>query len=238
LTNSLNSIFHQDGAVIIKNQFDQATCLDMIGAYEEIKKNSKSNPSLRDKRFYFGPLPGILGEIYRHQDLVDLMEALFGGENLCLYMKRLLIKDSLFDGDVSLHQDMPYFSGAQKKISVLIPLNTMNRANGGLVYLKGSHKYGMLQRGTIRLENFKKFEELNCDAEIGDIVVSDFLTWHYSVPAISKVERPLLQLVYQPSSDGSYGSSKLGVESPTLVRGRWLTDFFAPWGESVLPDSL
>ena len=108
--------------------------------------------------------------------------------------------------------------------------------NGGLIFLKGSHKYGNLQRGTIRREMFPAMEELAPDLEVGDIVLVDFLTWHYSEDAVIPGDRPLIQIVYQPSSDGSYVGPRFGVPKPTLVSGRWMTEHFAVWGESTIPD--
>jgi len=65
----------------------------------------------------------------------------------------------------------------------------------------------------------------------------DFLTWHYSEDAAVPEDRPLMQITYQPSSDGSYGGPTLGVPKPTLVSGRWITEYFAAWGECTSPDA-
>jgi hypothetical protein len=235
-SDELDLAFQKDGVIVVKNFFETTERSNFLDAYNKLKKLVKENPSSREKRFYCGPLPTMLDQVYKSEQLVNLIERLLGESNLCLYMKRMLIKDSLFNGDVSIHQDMPYFSGGQNKISVFIPLNRMNLNNGGLIFLKGTHKYGMLQRGTICVNNFPSFQELICDVEVGDLVIADFLTWHYSVPAVNNDDRPLLQLVYQPSHDGSWGSSQLGVDSPTLVRGQWKTEYFAPWGSSTMPD--
>ena len=108
--------------------------------------------------------------------------------------------------------------------------------NGGLIFLKGSHKYGNLQRGSIRREKFAAMEELAPDLEVGDVVLMDFLTWHHSEEAVVPGDRPLMQIAYRPSSDGSYAGPTIGVPKPTLVSGRWLTGHFAVWGESTIPD--
>ena len=128
-------------------------------------------------------------------------------------------------------------SGAISRSNPPITPTAAKNGNGGLIFLKGSHKYGNLQRGTIRREMFPAMEELAPDLEVGDIVLMDFLTWHYSGEAVVPGDRPLMQIAYQPSSDGSYVGPKAGVPKPTLVSGRWMTEHFAAWGESTIPDA-
>ncbi len=86
-------------------------------------------------------------------------------------------------------------------------------------------------------ERFPPLEDLAPDLKVGDVVLMDFLTWHYSEDAVHPNDRPLLQITYQPASDGSYGSGKVGVSRPTLVSGKWMTEHFAACFESTIPDA-
>jgi hypothetical protein len=76
-------------------------------------------------------------------------------------MNRILHKDSTWSGAVAIHQDMPYFSGGLAKVSVFMPLTPTHarHGNGGLIFVKGSDKYGDLRRGTIRREVFTPMED-------------------------------------------------------------------------------
>src|SRR5260370_5749804 len=66
------------------------------------------------------------------------------------------------------------------------------------------------------------------------ILLMDFLTWHYSGKPTIASERPVIQIVYQSSLDGSY--FKDGLEGPTLVSGQWKTQHFYRYGDGVTPD--
>jgi hypothetical protein len=198
----------------------------------EIQRGEALN---RESRFVFGVLPPPIGDLYRHPKLVELVTALLGPD-VALYMNRLLLKDRSWNGAVELHQDMPYFNGGLDKVSVFLPLQPTQAdgGNGGLKYVVGSHRYGNLQRGTIDRSQFAEMPDFAPNADVGDIVVMNFLTWHYSEAAVMPDDRPLLQIVYQPSSDGSHGSTKLGVAGPTLVAGQWRTSFHAEWNHGIV----
>ena len=80
-------------------------------------------------------------------------------------------------------------------------------------------------------------EDLAPTLEVGDAAFMNFLTWHYSENPVQVDERPLMQIVYQPANDGSFGSAKLGVAEPPLVTGTWQTAHFAEWNVGVTPDA-
>ncbi|MCU1390645.1 MAG: hypothetical protein JWL72_3983, partial [Ilumatobacteraceae bacterium] len=159
--------------------------------------------------------------------------------DVALYMNRVLIKDEHWTGAISIHQDMPYFNGGQRKVSIFVPLERTQAdgGNGGLKFVVGSHRYGNLERGTINLADFEPMPVLAPDLDVGDVVVMDFLTWHYSETPATPSERPLLQLAYQAADDGSYGGELFGVAAPTLVAGSWRTRHFAQCRKGVIPDA-
>jgi len=183
----------------------------------------------RDGRFVKGKLPETLELIHRSL-LIRTWVSMLLGPHVALYFSRLLLKDSEFSGAVELHQDMPYFTGGPK-ISAFVPLAPMRANDGGLCFVKGSHKYGMLERGVIQLDKFPPMEHLRPDLEPGDVIFMDFLTWHYSGPCYS--ERPLMQITFQPATDGSY----FDLPGPTLVSGEWQTSYFVEKGKCVKPDA-
>jgi hypothetical protein len=198
----------------------------------------KSGEVTRRDRFVFGSLPEPAASIWNHPALVAKACELLQTEDIALYMNRVLLKDAGWSGAVAIHQDMPYFHGDTRKLSVFVPLIPTKAigGNGGLIFIKGSHKYGNLQRGTVRRDAFPSMDDIAPDLDTGDVVYMDFLTWHFSDEAPIPSERPLMQIVYQPATDGSYGSAAMGVNEPTLVRGSWRTSYFSPFGKSTIPD--
>ena len=70
--------------------------------------------------------------------------------------------------------------------------------------------------------------------EVGDMLFMDFLTWHYSEAALVERDRPLMQIIYQSASDGSYYQ----LAEPTLVAGHWRTKYFISHGHGIARNNL
>jgi hypothetical protein len=221
--------FTRDGVYIVRDLLPRLVAREFRYVVDAVRVKLERGELSREGRFVVGVLPKELADMpwgFRNQ-----MWAHFHTTNIALYSSRLLLKDAQFSGPVELHQDMPYFHGGQRKISAFIPLAPMRADDGGLCFVKGSHKYGMLERGVIQLDKFPPMEHLRPDLEPGDVIFMDFLTWHYSGPCSS--ERPLMQITFQPATDGSY----CGLPGPTLVSGEWQTEYFVKKGECVKPDA-
>ena len=125
------------------------------------------------------------------------------GPNVCTAGQRILAKDKHFKYAVHVHQDWPYAPGGTNKLTTFIPLTRMNADNGGIVFLEESHQYGPVTRGAIDLAQFPPMKALCPNVEVGDIILCDFLTWHYSEDSANGEERILLQFNYQPADDAS-----------------------------------
>jgi ectoine hydroxylase-related dioxygenase (phytanoyl-CoA dioxygenase family) len=239
--NQIRIQYQQDGVVILRNFFSSITVTQIEKAWKKIKKDiAKNDPSSlqRVDRFIFGSLNDFTKNLYTHPKIINLIKNLLNDSNIALYMNRLLLKDKNWNGDVPLHQDMPYFNGGHNKVSIFIPLQPVQaeNGNGGLKFILHSHRYGNLQRGTIEKNSFAPMPELAPDLAVGDLILMNFFTWHYSEKAIQPDERPLLEIVYQPSSDGSYGGIKYGVAEPTLICGEWQTTYFAELYKGIIQD--
>ena len=228
--------YSEKGVLHLSSFFDSEDTESLRSMWGTLNAHIQQREGLeRESRFVFGVLPPPIGDLYRHPRLVELVRSLIGPD-VALYMNRLLLKDRAWNAAVEIHQDMPYFNGGLEKVSIFLPLQPIQATggNGGLKYVIGSHKYGNLQRGTIERVQFPPMEDFAPSVNVGDIVVMNFLTWHYSEAAVIADDRPLLQMVYQPASDGSYGSTKLGVTGPTLVAGTWRTTYHAEWNRGIL----
>lgn len=200
---------------------------------DQVRGKLRRSELARPGRFVLGCLPAELESLPRL--FAGAAHHLLGTPNVALYSSRLLLKDAHWSGAVQLHQDMPYFHGGARKISAFVPLQPMRASDGGLRFIKGSHKYGMLERGVIELDKFASpqtpLQDLAPDVEPGDVIFMDFLTWHYSGPGSS--ERPLMQITFQPATDGSY----CGLPGPTLLCGEWQTECFTEKGKGIKQDA-
>jgi len=224
-----------DGYVLIRSVFDKRTVEAWARGWEMLKAAAKSGSAARNDRFFYGVLPAPLGLIYRAPQLVEIIKRLIG-EDVALYFNRMLAKDEAWNGPVVAHQDMPYFHGTNK-LSVFIPIKPFNLETGGLSFVKGSHKFGIQGRGSIDVESFAGLQSETPDAQPGDIILMDFMTWHYSEPARISTDRPVMQLAYQIATDGSYFGEQLGVAEPTLVCGEWRTNRFIRFQQGLTLDA-
>jgi hypothetical protein len=221
--------FDQDGVAVWKNFFSEKIASGFAHDLTDIRRDLASGLLVRKARFVSGNLPVHLENLYLLDTLGQAARIWLDTPHVALYFSRLLLKDADWAGAVELHQDLPYFHGGNK-ISVFVPLAPTRADDGGLCFVKGSHKYGMLERGVIQRDKFPPMEDLRPDVEPGDVIFMDFLTWHYS--EVGKSERPLMQITYQPATDGSY------CGAPLLVSGEWQTEYFSPKDHCVVPDTV
>jgi hypothetical protein len=140
--------------------------------------------------------------LLRHPKMIELATSQLGPDVVCSGW-RVLAKDRHFRQAVHVHQDWPYNPGDTNKLTVFLPLTRVNFENGGLIFLEESHYYGPVSRGPIDLSRFPPMVETCPDADVGDIILCDFLTWHYSLPKQNDDERLMIQLNYQPARDAS-----------------------------------
>ena len=113
-------------------------------------------------------------------------------------------------------------------MNVFLPVSPNTAANGHLRYFAGSHKYGLVGQGDIQPERFQGVRDVGEDLYPGDLVLMDHCTWHHSSASNSDEPRYLLQMIYQPTDDPSYG------ERPELISGRWRTELRFPWSEALV----
>ncbi|MCE9592374.1 MAG: phytanoyl-CoA dioxygenase family protein [Planctomycetes bacterium] len=224
--------FHDDGILSLPAFFPADLAASLPQAWRDLLPVIARGDSgiARTNQFIHGVIPPPLGDLYKYPRLVALARQLLGND-LALYMNRLLIKDAGWSGHVGAHQDMVYFHGGLTKLSVFIPLTPMNPANGGLAFVAGSHKLGNLgERGVILLDQFPPMPVVTPDVAPGDVCLMDIMTWHLSEQANAPSDRIVIQIIYQPATDGSYYH---GVSAPTLVHGQWRTDFFNSYGQGI-----
>lgn len=227
--------YQEEGLLVVPNFFAQHQVQLLLENWQVAQAQIRSGEAQlqRVDRFLLGTLPMVIASLYKDEQLVEVARQLLNTNDIALYMNRILIKDEQWNGSVAIHQDMPYFHGETHKLVAFVPLQTHNDSTGGLKLIKQSHRFGNLgMRGAIQHEQFPELEVVSPSLEVGDVLFMHFLTWHYSEEAKIQCDRPLMQIAYQPATDGSYYS----LEAPTLVSGQWQTSYFTKFGEGIVQD--
>ena len=225
--------FYRDGFLVISDFFDPQLVDRWQLCWQQFRTRLVDGSDNRNDRFIYGLLPDPIATVYLNEHLSACMQQLLGPD-IALYFNRILLKDRECNKGVECHQDMPYFTG-KPKISAFIPLELFTKETGGLSFIVGSHKYGHVGQGTIIPEEFGENTIVTPAVEPGGLIIMDFYTWHFSERSLINNDRPVLQLAYQPATDGSYYGEKFGVPEPTLVCGKWLTNRFFSMGQGLIP---
>ena len=159
--------------------------------------------------------------LLRSEALLSLMVDLLGPD-VCGAQWRILIKDKHHQQQMLIHQDWAYANGGTNKISAFVPLTRSGKANGSIYFIEGSHTYGPVSRGHLDPSRFPPMQHVCPELEVGDIVLSDYLTWHYSLRPQTPDERVLIQLTYQPAQDASSKHLLAGrMPHERILTSRW-----------------
>lgn len=104
------------------------------------------------------------------------------------------------------HQDGYYFClRPNEACTVWIPLEPVDEANGALVYIKGSHRFGVREHNASNLLGFSQGlvedphslgESVVCEVAPGDVLVHHSLTVHYAGPNRTERRRPVIAFTY------------------------------------------
>ena len=104
------------------------------------------------------------------------------------------------------HQDGYYFClRPNEACTVWIPLEPVDEANGALVYIKGSHRFGVREHNASNLLGFSQGlvedphslgEPVVCKVVPGDVLVHHSLTVHYAGPNRTERRRPVIAFTY------------------------------------------
>ncbi|MBR0801196.1 phytanoyl-CoA dioxygenase family protein [Bradyrhizobium jicamae] len=226
----LHSDYERDGYLLVRNALsaeEMAPIQAQWNAARDGLRNGRVVDGMRRDNFYIhGLLPGPVGQVYKHPNVARIVNRLLG-EDVALYINRLNVKDTSFNDSIHLHQDIPYFNGGEQKMNVFLALQDINLNNGAMVYVPKSHELGILDRKTIDISAHPELEVLVPSLRPGDLVFAHINLWHSSVPNTQQTDRVLLQMIFQPATDGSY--YPLSVPKPTLMSGEWKTETFRPW---------
>lgn len=222
--------YERDGFAIIRGVFSVDEMAELQAQWDDLKEPLSAGETIdgmyRFNFYIYGKIGGPIGTAHKDPRVVQIVQELVG-PNVALYMNRMNVKDSYFTDPIHLHQDFPYFNGSTDKINTFLALQHINLNNGAMVYVSGSHKIGVLDRETIDISKHPELNVVIPSLSPGDFVIADIRTWHSSVPNTVGTDRVLLQMIFQPASDGSYFLRS--IPEPTLVAGSWKTKNFEAW---------
>jgi phosphonate degradation associated HDIG domain protein len=136
-------------------------------------------------------------------DIVQWVGELLG-EPAVLYKEKINYKQAGGAG-FAPHQDAPAYRFVDHHISVMVPVDPANQANGGLQFAEG-HTRGTLpaERGRILPEVADALDWEPADVAPGDVVLFDSYTPHRSGTNTSDAARRALYLTYNAASAGDH----------------------------------
>lgn len=214
-------VFEKTGLFIIRNALPKELVQEWKEEWDKFYEQSLSdgrNVNVNNPVDLKEKLPEKLAAIYKNDILLDFAEQVFG-ENVALLNHRFVIKDKFSRGEVFLHHDFCYHIGFPTKASFFVPISYAGKANGGLTFYLGTHRYGYLgDAGEIDPDQFQDvWPQVTPELQPGDFAIMNSLLWHKSGINEAGIDRIVADIIYQPSNDPS------GKE---LVRGEWQTDVF------------
>ncbi len=177
---------------------------------ETITKVPDSDGNPVDLFGWSGTTDDLLGAYVRIARLVEMTRDLFGGAEVYHWHSKLSIKWPNSPGRWDWHQDYGfwYFDGClwPDMLTVMVALDPNTQANGCVELVRGSHKMGRIDHGTIgqavgaKMEvveqAIKAMERVYCELDPGDAVFFHSNTLHASGPNTTSLPRTLLHVSY------------------------------------------
>lgn len=230
--------FEKNGYAVVKNMFDPGD--DLGSFYKSIERlahyikpefspfGSFEKEVLTDKQksnFYraLRYLPSI-NRLASSEKSLQLCTDL--GMEFPVVMNSSNIRMDAPDGGKFLfhwHQDLTYLLGSLNSVTFWIPLTEVNRHNGSIEVIPGSHKQGffpveyrsqkLLQKNTVMspsdifLVEEPKEPGLAIEANPGDVVVFSQMLLHRSIPNFSDTVRWAIQIRYSDVMDQAFYES-------------------------------
>jgi ectoine hydroxylase-related dioxygenase (phytanoyl-CoA dioxygenase family) len=203
------SAYQTDGVAVLRNILDFRWIERMRCAIESVlgdpgELSTEYTPKEKPGRFYIeyfiwrrhhefrtfvkdSPMPELAAQVMRSKEI-------------SLFYDQLFVKEATTDEATPWHQDLSYWPLAGKDIlSIWVPFDEVTRDTGGLVYIKGSHRWGKMFRPVgfspgsefdcmyqkVKLEelpdinsHIHKYELAHWDVSPGDVIIHHPLAVH------------------------------------------------------------
>ena len=218
--------FHRDGylsPVRVMSEDEANAIRQRIEAFER----QSGGPLRGDLRHKSHLLFACLGDLVRHDRIVDAIEDLYGPNLLC-WNTNFFIKEARTPAFVSWHQDSTYWGlSSPDVVSAWVALTESNEANGAMAVVPGSHLIdqvphrdtfddnNLLTRGQEIAVDLDTSKAVRLDLKPGEISLHHVRIVHGSPPNPSDGRRIGYAIRYIPTNVRQLH----GDDSASLVRG-------------------
>jgi non-haem Fe2+, alpha-ketoglutarate-dependent halogenase len=227
--------FWRDGCIFPIRVMSEAAATQIRGQLEAFETKT-GGPLKGDLRHKSHLLFSWLGDLVRHEKIVDAIEDLYGPDLLC-WTTNFFIKEARNPAFVSWHQDSTYW-GLDKPdvVTAWLALTPSNRANGAMGFIPGTHKgeqiphrdtfaqNNLLTRGQEVAVEVDENQAVTIELQPGEMSLHHVRLVHGSPPNPSADRRIGFAIRYIPTTVAQVA----GDDSATLVRGEDLHHHFAP----------
>lgn len=203
------SAYEADGVAVLRNVLDPRWIKRMQRAIDSVLSNpgefaTEYTPKEKTGRYYIDYFLWRTHPDFRAfmQDspMPELAARVMRSKEICLFYDQLFVKEAVTEEATPWHQDLSYWPLKGNDIlSIWIPFDEVTRKTGGVVYIKGSHRWGKMyrpvgfSRGTEFDQMYKKvdleelpdisaraaeYEMLHWDVSPGDVVLHHPLAIH------------------------------------------------------------
>ena len=235
----LKSDFHSNGFVVIKNLFSKNEISKILKESEKLvkkiviqknryfhkTKDNKINTIHNIQKFY---KKNYLVTFSKKKKLIKLVQSLWG-EKCAMRNIELFFKPKKTGMKAPFHQDNFYWNIVDAKaLNVWIACSSASSKNGGLIYLKESHKLGTLnheisfspgssQKIPEKILSKLKFKQICPKIKSGDCIIHHPEVIHGSKKNTSEIDRKALVISYK-SINAKYDEIKLKKYTKSLKK--------------------
>ncbi len=227
--------FWRDGCIFPIRVMSEAAAAQIRDRLEAFEKQA-GGPLKGDLRHKSHLLFSWLGDLVRHEKIVDAIEDLYGPNLLC-WSTNFFIKEARNPAFVSWHQDSTYW-GLDKPdvVTAWVALTPSNVANGAMGFIPGTHlgeqiphrdtfaQNNLLTRGQEVAVAVDEKQAVTIELRPGEMSLHHVRLVHGSPPNPSNDRRIGFAIRYIPTTVAQVA----GEDSATLVRGEDLHHHFAP----------
>jgi len=226
LTQQQIDTYWRDGCVFPIRVMSADEAAELRARLEAFEKKA-GGPLKGDLRHKSHLLFSWLGDLVRHDRIVDAIEDLYGPNLLC-WTTNFFIKEANNPAFVSWHQDSTYWGlDRPDVVTAWVAFTPRNKANGAMGFMPGTHtsdqiphrdtfaKNNLLTRGQEVAVDVDESKAVAIELEPGEMSLHHVRLVHGSPPNPSNDRRIGFAIRYIPTSV----SQIAGEDSASLVRG-------------------
>ena len=237
LTSEQIASYHREGYLIIPNFFNKEEVARLYSVSMKDTAVSKHSIDLNDQQgkktklaLWFTPGNDIYGLLTKSERMVNAVNKLMDGTSaVCHFHSKLMQKEPKVGGAWEWHQDYGYwykneFLFPDEMISVMVAITEATRENGCLQVIKGSHRMGRVEHGTVGEQTgasqryvdlaLKTMELVYVELKPGDALFFHSNILHRSEANLSDKSRWSIISVYNRQSNVPYNEKSTACLVP------------------------